>query len=203
LYCAAEFAAGSAAAAGCASIAATVASAAPSQRAGAIIQRLREILRQPAPAFVEQDLNDVAKAAVQLAQPEALESGVSLELGARAQGARVRVDRLLMEQVALNLLRNAIEAVESLSPERRRVTVETAVDSEGRATLAVSDLGEGVPAEVREKLFDAFVTNKPGGLGLGLSICRSVIEAHGGTIRYEQNGARGARFAFTIPGLGP
>jgi C4-dicarboxylate-specific signal transduction histidine kinase len=173
------------------------------KRAGAIIQRLREILRQPAPAFVEQDLNDVAKAAVQLAQPEALESGVSLELGARAQGARVRVDRLLMEQVALNLLRNAIEAVESLSPERRRVTVETAVDSEGRATLAVSDLGEGVPAEVREKLFDAFVTNKPGGLGLGLSICRSVIEAHGGTIRYEQNGARGARFAFTIPGLGP
>jgi hypothetical protein len=172
-------------------------------RAGAIIQRLREILRQPAPALVEQDLDDVAQAALQLAQPEALESGVLLDLSARAQGARVRVDRLLIEQVALNLLRNAIEAVRTLSPERRRVSLETAADREGRATLAVSDLGEGVPAEIREKLFDAFVTTKPGGLGLGLSICRSVIEAHGGAIRYEPNRERGARFTFLLPVAGP
>jgi C4-dicarboxylate-specific signal transduction histidine kinase len=173
------------------------------KRAGAIIQQLREILRQPAPAFVEQDLDDVAQAALQLAQPEALESGVSLALAARAGGAHVRVDRLLIEQVVLNLLRNAIEAVRALSPERRRVSVETATDREGRATLAVSDLGEGVPAEIREKLFDAFVTTKPGGLGLGLSICRSVIEANGGTIRYEPNRERGARFTFLLPVAGP
>jgi signal transduction histidine kinase len=115
----------------------------------------------------------------------------------------VRVDRLLIEQVVLNLLRNAIEAVRALPPERRRVSVETATDREGRATLAVSDLGEGVPAEIREKLFDAFVTTKPGGLGLGLSICRSVIEAHGGTIRYEPNRERGARFTFLLPVAGP
>jgi len=172
------------------------------KRAGAIIQRLREILRQPGPAFVEQDLSEVARAALQLAEGEALEAGVSLELAARSPGARARVDRLLIEQVALNLLRNAIEAVRPLAPEHRRVSVETAVDAEGRVILAVSDSGDGVPAEVRERLFDAFVTTKPGGLGLGLSICRSVIEAHGGAIRYEANGARGARFTFALPGTG-
>jgi len=110
----------------------------------------------------------------------------------------VRADRLLIEQVVLNLVRNAVEAVQSLPPERRRVTVATA-PAAGGALLAVSDLGEGVPAEACERLFDAFVTTKPGGLGLGLSICRSVIEAHGGSIQYDQNGARGARFSFALP----
>ena len=75
----------------------------------------------------------------------------------------------------------------------------------GGALLTVSDLGEGVPAEACERLFDAFVTTKPGGLGLGLAICRSVIEAHGGAIHYEPNqsdgGAQGARFSFTLPAV--
>jgi signal transduction histidine kinase len=110
----------------------------------------------------------------------------------------VRADRLLIEQAALNLVRNAVEAVQELAPERRRVTVATRVEPDGSATLSVSDLGEGVHAEVREHLFDAFVTTKRGGLGLGLSICRSVVEAHGGTIRHEEN-ANGARFALTLP----
>jgi signal transduction histidine kinase len=171
------------------------------RRAGAIVHRLREILRQPASALVEQDLHDVAQAALQLAAPQALEAGVSLRLGASAPGVRARIDRLLIEVVALNLLRNAIEAVKPLAPERRSVTIETSVAPDGRVTLAVSDLGDGVPAEIGERLFDAFVTTKPGGLGLGLSICRSVIEAHAGTISYEPTAGRGARFAFTLPGL--
>ena len=169
------------------------------KRAGAIIQRLREILRQPAAARVAQDLNEVARAALLLAEPEAHQAGVALELAAAAPHARVQVDRLLIEQVALNLVRNAIEAVQSLPNERRRVRVETSLDAEGRAVLGVSDTGEGVPAEVRQRLFDAFVTTKATGLGLGLSICRSVIEAHGGTISYQPNGASGARFAFSLP----
>jgi hypothetical protein len=169
------------------------------KRAGGIIQRLREILRQPLPPRAEQDLNEVASAALQLAEPEAHEAGVELRLSGRP-GARVRADRLLLEQVALNLVRNAIEAVRTLPTERRCVTIETAVDAEGRATLAVCDRGEGVPAEVEERLFDAFVTTKAGGLGLGLSICRSVIEAHGGSIGYRRDGANGrTRFTFQLP----
>jgi two-component system sensor kinase FixL len=91
-----------------------------------------------------------------------------------------------------------VEAVQELAPDRRCVTVATHVEPDGSGTLAVSDMGEGVPPDVREHLFDAFVTTKRGGLGLGLSICRSVVEAHGGRIRLDAT-ARGARFAFTLP----
>jgi C4-dicarboxylate-specific signal transduction histidine kinase len=169
------------------------------KRAGAIIQRLREVLRQPVPARASLDLNEVAVAALQLAETEALEAGVALHLEAGAGLPPVRTDRLLVEQVALNLVRNAIEAVEHLAPERRRVTIATAAEDDGRVTLTVSDLGEGVSAEVREKLFEAFVTTKTAGLGLGLSICRSVVESLGGAIRYHANGAGGARFSFSLP----
>ena len=80
----------------------------------------------------------------------------------------------------------------------------TRLEVDGSGTLSVSDLGDGVPREAKERLFDPFVTTKSGGLGLGLSICRSVVEAHGGSIRHRQNdergGQRGALFAFTLPG---
>jgi len=169
------------------------------KRAGSIIQRLRGMLRHPVPALAEQDLNEVAHAALELAQPEAREAGVSLELAPGAALPRVRADRLLIEQVALNLVRNAIDAVHGLADERRRVTIATGLDAHGDAELCVADLGEGVPEEARARLFDAFVTTKPGGLGLGLAICRSVVEAHGGRVRHEPNAPRGTRFSFALP----
>src|ERR687895_270880 len=157
------------------------------KRAGKIIQRLRGLLRQPGPALAEQDLNELVEAVLELSEPGAREAGVSFRRELSPAPPLVRADRLLIEQAALNLVRNAVEAVQELAPERRRVTVATRVEPDGSGTLEVSDLGEGVPPEVREHLFDAFVTTKRGGLGLGLSICRSVIEAHGGTIRHEEN----------------
>ena len=168
------------------------------KRAGRIIQRLRGLLRHPGPALAEQDLNELVAAVLELSEPGAREAGVSFERALSAHPPVVRADRLLIEQAALNLVRNAVEAVQELPPERRRVTVATRVEPDGSATLAVSDLGDGVPAEVTERLFDPFVTTKRGGLGLGLSICRSVVEAHGGTIRHEVI-SNGARFAFTLP----
>jgi len=168
------------------------------KRAGRIIQRLRGLLRHPGPALAEQDLNELVGAVLELAEPGAREAGVSFERALSAQPPVVRADRLLIEQAALNLVRNAVEAVQELAPERRRVTVATRVEADGSGTLAVSDLGDGVLPEVRERLFDAFVTTKRGGLGLGLSICRSVVEAHGGQIRLDHND-RGARFALTLP----
>jgi C4-dicarboxylate-specific signal transduction histidine kinase len=172
------------------------------KRAGSIIQRLREMLRHPVPALAEEDLNEVALAALELAQPEAREAGVSLELAPGAALPRVRADRLLIEQVALNLVRNAIDAVQGLADERRRVTIATGLDAQGDAELCVADLGEGVPEEARARLFDAFVTTKPGGLGLGLAICRSVVEAHGGRVRHEPNVPLGTRFSFALPTAG-
>jgi len=172
------------------------------KRAGKIIQRLRDLLRPPGPAFTEQDLNELVEAVLRLAEPAARDAGISFERRLSATPPAVRADRLLIEQVALNLVRNAMEAVESLPGERRRITVSTRLELDGSGTLAVSDLGDGVPLEAKERLFDPFVTTKPGGLGLGLSICRSVVEAHGGRIRHEQNEetGEGAVFAFTLPG---
>jgi signal transduction histidine kinase len=169
------------------------------RRAGAIIQRLREILRHPIRPRAPLDLREVAANVLQIAAPDALESGVSLVLDAPTRLPRVRTDQLLVEQVALNLVRNAIEAVRELPPERRRVTIATSLESDGSVALCVADLGQGVPAEVNGRLFEAFVTTKPGGLGLGLSICRSVIESLGGSIRHDDNAMRGARFWFVLP----
>jgi C4-dicarboxylate-specific signal transduction histidine kinase len=170
------------------------------KRAGKIIQRLRELLRPPGPAFAEQNLNDLVGAVLRLAEPEAHEAGIRFERRLAGAPPVVRADRLLIEQVALNLVRNAVEAVQALPEERRRITLSTQVEPDGSGTFAVADLGDGVPQEARERLFDPFVTTKTGGLGLGLSICRSVVEAHGGAIRHLANGARGAVFAFTLPG---
>ena len=169
------------------------------KRAGKIIQRLRDLLRPPGPAFTEQNLNELVDAVLRLAEPEARDAGISFERQLAGAAPRVRADRLLIEQVALNLVRNAVEAVQALPGDRRRITVATRVEPDGSGTLSVSDLGDGVPVEAKERLFDPFVTTKPGGLGLGLSICRSVIEAHGGAIRHDSNLPQGARFAFTLP----
>jgi C4-dicarboxylate-specific signal transduction histidine kinase len=98
----------------------------------------------------------------------------------------------------VNLVRNAIDAVRGLAPARRRVTIASAANADGSVALSVSDAGEGLRAELQDQLFHPFVSDKPGGLGLGLSICRSVVESHGGAIRYEP-GASGARFTFTLP----
>jgi C4-dicarboxylate-specific signal transduction histidine kinase len=170
------------------------------KRAGKIIQRLRDLLRPPGPAFTEQNLNELVGAVLRLAEPSARDAGISFESRLAATPPVVRADRLLIEQVALNLVRNAVEAVETLPKERRRITVATRVEPDGSGTLSVTDLGDGVPGEAKERLFDPFVTTKPGGLGLGLSICRSVVEAHGGAIRHHVNGEKGAEFAFTLPG---
>jgi C4-dicarboxylate-specific signal transduction histidine kinase len=174
------------------------------KRAGKIIQRLRDLLRLPGPAFTEQDLNELVGAVLRLAEPAARDAGITFERRLSATPPAVRADRLLIEQVALNLVRNAMEAVEALPAERRRITVATRLEIDGSGTLSVSDLGDGVPREAKERLFDPFVTTKPGGLGLGLSICRSVVEAHGGRIRHHPNDERGgdggAVFAFNLPG---
>jgi two-component system sensor histidine kinase TtrS len=170
------------------------------KRAGKIIQRLRDLLRPPGPAFTEQNLNELVDAVLRLAEPAARDAGISFESRLSSKQPVVRADRLLIEQVALNLVRNAVEAVETLPKERRRITVATCVEPDGSGTLSVTDLGDGVPSEAKERLFDPFITTKPGGLGLGLSICRSVVEAHGGAIRHHANGGRGAVFVFTLPG---
>lgn len=168
------------------------------RRAGTIIQRLKELLRQPTPALEEHDLNEIALSARELAEPEAAEAGVKLDLTLDTEPLTVRADRVLLQQVVMNLVRNAIEASRGAAI-GASVAISTSRGEDGAAVLRVSDRGCGVAGDIAPRLFQAFVTAKPGGLGLGLSICRSVVEAHGGAIGYRPNVERGSVFEFSLP----
>jgi two-component system sensor kinase FixL len=128
-------------------------------------------------------------------------------VGAKDQGVRVRfqfdptvdlvlADKVQIQQVLLNLLRNAVEAMESSS--RRELIVSTASGKDGMITISVADTGSGIAPEVMSQLFQPFVTNKRHGMGVGLSISRTIIEAHGGQIDVEPNPAGGTIFRFTL-----
>ena len=170
------------------------------RRAGAIIQRLKELLRHPTPELVEHDLNGIAASALELAESEAAEAGVTLELELHRAPLPVGADRVLLEQVVMNLARNAIDACREAGARERRVSLATLRGADGAAMLRVTDRGAGVIPDIEPQLFQPFVSAKPGGLGLGLSICRSVVEAHGGTIAYRANPGGGSVFEFTLPG---
>ena len=110
------------------------------------------------------------------------------------------IDRVLIQQVLLNLLRNAVEAMQS-SP-RRELTITTTASVDRMVEVSVTDSGPGLAADVRDKLFQPFVTTKPAGMGVGLSICRGIVEAHGGRMWLADNPGGGAAFHFTLPVAG-
>jgi signal transduction histidine kinase len=111
----------------------------------------------------------------------------------------VQVDQTLLVQVIVNLLQNAIDAMEESPPSRRRLRVSTALDNNGVIELSVADKGSGIPAAIGERLYTPFFTTKSKGLGLGLSICRSIVEAHGGRLWHSANPDSGCTFHFTLP----
>jgi len=169
------------------------------RRAGEIIHRLRELIRRPGLSLAAHDLNAIARSATGLAEPEAADAGVDIELALSRASVFVMADAVLLEQVILNVLRNAIDVSRQVEPARRRIAIQVTRTPNGEATLDVVDRGAGVPAEIVPRLFDAFVSDKPGGMGLGLSICRSVIEAHGGAMHYAPRAEGGSVFGFRVP----
>ncbi len=166
-------------------------------RAGDIIKRLREFV---AKGETERTLEDPAKL---------MEEASALALvGARQKGYRVSlkfardlglaiVDKVQVQQVALNLIRNALDAMEG--GDRRELTVLVAPADDRMVRISVADSGPGVSPAVRDRLFQPFVTTKASGMGVGLSICRTIVEAQGGRIWVEDNPEGGAIFAFTLP----
>jgi C4-dicarboxylate-specific signal transduction histidine kinase len=167
------------------------------KRAGDIIARLRGLLHPSARQRGPENLADIALSAARLAEPEAAEAGVVVDLQPGV-ARRVLADRILIEQVLANLLRNAIEAVRGERPERRRVELRTCASGDA-VEVCVSDTGKGIAQAEWKHLFEPFHTTKPGGLGLGLTICRSIVEAHGGALSYAPNAGGGSRFIFTLP----
>lgn len=173
---------------------------ADNKRAQAVIVCVRNLVKKVPPTPARIDLNQAASAAVQVMQADAASKGVVVQLRLQADLPAVDGDRVQMEQVALNLLLNAVEAVSENPSPPRLVTVRTAAEAEGRTvSLSVADNGPGIDPETAERLFEAFFTTKPQGLGLGLPICRSIAEAHGGALSCSSPPGKGAEFRLRLP----
>jgi len=170
--------------------------AAQADRAGQVIRRLRAFVARRETDRREENVNGLIEEAAALALVGAKSAGVTTRLMLRPDLPPVVVDKVQIQQVLLNLIRNALEAMDS--SEKRVLTVEAAAQ-DGMVTVTVTDTGPGLSAEVTQNLFQPFVTTKPRGMGVGLSICRSIVEAHGGRIWATPRAAGGMVFAFTVP----
>jgi len=138
-------------------------------------------------------------AAVSLARTEAMQNEVEIETRVDHGLPLVLADHIQIEQVLLNLLRNAIDAIATADSRERLIVVEAHCKGGHTVQISVADSGPGVAAEMANRLFEPFITTKPEGMGMGLSISRSIIESHGGRLRMFQRAASGATFVFDLP----
>ncbi|HET7884083.1 MAG TPA: ATP-binding protein, partial [Acetobacteraceae bacterium] len=167
-------------------------------RAGHVIRRLRDFISKGETTRCPQDVNAVIREAIELAMVGARESTINVVMNLDPAVGAVLMDRVQIQQVVLNLVRNAIEAMGS--SKTRELGVATCALDKGRgAEIVVSDTGPGVSEDIVERLFQPFTTTKASGMGIGLSICRDIIEAHGGRILYSHNKPSGAVFVVTLP----
>jgi C4-dicarboxylate-specific signal transduction histidine kinase len=169
-----------------------------SYRASEVISRVRSLVKKAPPRNDLVDLNEVIIEVFALAQSEARRNRVSLKRRLRNDLRLVRGDRVQLQQVILNLIVNALEAIAKSKDGARELIVSSDQDFD-KVTIAVSDSGEGLDAANLEHVFDAFFTTKPDGMGMGLAISRTIIEAHGGRLWATANSPKGAVFQFTLP----
>jgi PAS domain S-box-containing protein len=169
------------------------------QRAGEVIRRLRALLRKGETPRQPLDVNDLVGDVLRLAHSELIGHGVTVTLQLTPGLPKVAGDRVALQQVLLNLIVNACDAMRLDQPVDRQLTIDTTLDDEDVVRLAVADRGAGIPVDGIERIFEPFFTTKEHGLGLGLMICRSIVAAHGGRLWATNNPDRGATFAFTLP----
>jgi PAS domain S-box-containing protein len=168
-------------------------------RAGEVLDRIRALVKKAPPRKDRLEINETVLEVIALTRAEIAKNGVSVRTQLAETLPAIQGDRVQLQQVILNLLINAIEAMSGMSKGLRELLVSTAeTDSEG-VLVAVRDSGPGLAPESIDRLFEAFYTTKPGGLGMGLSICRSIIEAHGGQMWVTTNVPQGAIFQFALP----
>jgi two-component system sensor kinase FixL len=167
------------------------------RRAADVVSRLRALSKNSDPQRAPLDVNDIIEEAISLVDRELHEQGVSLRLELEPGLPEISVDRIQLQQVIINLVINAIHAMTTVDV--REVCIASRWPSEGLVEISVSDCGVGLSEEAMSRLFTAFYTTKPHGMGMGLSICRSIIEAHGGRIRAERNAGPGATFHLSLP----
>jgi len=168
------------------------------ERASQILRRLRAFIKKGEPELVPEDIAKLIEEGSAIALVGARERGVTVRLQAAARLPTVLVDKIQIQQVIVNLMRNAIEAMEHSSRRELTITAELAASTH-QIVVRVVDSGPGLAPAVAERLFQPFVTTKSQGMGVGLSICRSIIAGHGGELVAETNPEGGTIFSFTLP----
>ena len=171
-----------------------------SDRAGDIIDRIRDHIRKAPPRKGHFDLNAAINEVIVLARSAITENGISVQTGLADGLSPVQGDLVQVQQVVLNLVLNAVEAMGLVEAGSRELLISTEQTKMGGVLVAVRDCGPGIDPEALERVFEAFYTTKSSGTGMGLSICRSIINAHGGRLWAQPNEPRGAVFQFTLPG---
>ena len=167
-------------------------------RAGEVIDRVRALVKKAPPRHSALDVNEAILEVARLTQGEVAKHGVSVKTQLANDLPRVEGDRVQLQQVMLNLIINAAEAMNAVPEDARHLTISTARSTSDEVVVAVEDSGPGIDPTSFDAIFSAFYTTKPDGLGLGLSICRAIIEAHDGRL-WVSGGASGALFRFTLP----
>jgi signal transduction histidine kinase len=169
-------------------------------RAGEVVERVRALIKKVPARKDAVAIDDAILEVIALTRTEAVNNGVSVRTQFAEGFPRVQGDRVQLQQVMLNLIVNAIQAMGGIGegPRELQISID-AVPSEGGVCVAVRDTGPGLSPESLSRLFEPFYTTKPDGMGMGLSICRSIIEAHGGRLWATRCEPRGALFQFTIP----
>ncbi len=169
------------------------------ERAADIVRSMRQLVRSAPGADQGFDLRTLAREVGDLLRPEAERSDVAIDVDASPRPVTVIADRGQIEQVLVNLVRNAVEAIGPTDATRRRVSLKV-LSGRPRTSIVVEDTGPGISAEVRERIFQPYFTTKPTGTGLGLRICRTIAEAHGGRLVCDPGEpGRGARFTLDLP----
>ena len=169
------------------------------KRASEITQRLRALYKKTDPQMAPLDINGVIADVIPLMQRELRNQGVKLQLKIPSSPLSILGDRVQLQQVIVNLMLNGIDAIASVDDGSRELLIRANHNEAGQVTVAVTDSGIGIDPAVEERLFNPFFTTKPDGTGMGLSICRSIIEFHGGQIWASRNPERGATFQLSLP----
>ena len=169
------------------------------ERAGDVVQRIRAIAKRTEPEKARLDINELIHDVARLVEREAAAYGASLDLELEPALPAVIGDRVQLQQVMINLVINAFQAMSSTTDRPRELLIRSQRYGDGRVLVAVVDSGIGIEAKNADKLFKTFFTTKPSGMGMGLSICRSIVEAHGGQVSAVNNAGLGATFQLILP----